>query len=126
MENDIISFVSDIRKNTGIGIDLYSERGESIAGEDKTVVTSDFTGVYSDETSGKTLFKFRYKNKAYIGGLSGTDAAAKNYAYLICELAEQSFAKSNLNKEEFFKSALFGEASYYTIKKYSNKYFIIL
>ena len=122
MENDITVFVRNIRDNTGIGFDVYSDFGEFIVGEDKGNVKSDFDGIYADSANSRTLFKFRYKNKNYIGSIAGINSASKNYAYLICELAEQSFAKSNLTKEEFFKSALFGEASYYTIKKYARKY----
>ena len=123
METDVVNFVFNIRENTGIGLDLYSEKGEFITGEDKGAVNLNFDGVYADAERSRTLFKFRYKNKTYIGAVAGINSASKNYAYLICELAEQSFSKSNLNKEEFFKSVLFGEASYYTIKKYSKKYF---
>ena len=121
MDTEIISFVSNIRENTGIKFDLYSEEGEFVFGEDKDSVKTDFDGLYFDAEKSRTLFRLRYKNKAYIGAIAGADAA--NYAYLICELAEQSFVKNNLSKEEFFKSVLFGEASYYTIKKYSKKYF---
>ena len=123
MENDVIAFTFNIRDNTGIGLDVYSETGEFIAGEDKGNVRLDFEGTYSDAERSRTLFKFKYKNKNYIGAIAGVNSASKNYAYLICELAEQSFNKSNLSKEEFFKSVLFGEASYYTIKKYAKKYF---
>ena len=123
MENEVISFAGNIRDNTGIGLDVYSETGEFIVGEDKGNVRLDFDGVYADAEHSRTLFRFRYKNKNYIGAIAGINSASKNYAYLICELAEQSYAKSNLSKEEFFKSVLFGEASYYTIKKYAKKYF---
>ena len=122
MENDITVFVRNIRENTGIGFDAYSDCGEFLAGEDQGSVKSDFEGIYVDAANSRTLFKFRHKNKNYIGSIAGVNSASKNYAYLICELAEQSFAKTNLTKEEFFKSALFGEASYYTIKKYAKKY----
>ena len=122
MENDIIAFATDIRDNTGIGFDLYSASGEFIAGEDKGNVRLDFDGTYADAERSRTLFRFRYKNKNYIGAIAGVNSASKNYAYLICELAEQSYSKSNLSKEEFFKSVLFGEANYYTIKKYAKKY----
>ncbi len=123
MENEIIAFAGNIRDNTGIGLDVYSETGEFIVGEDKGNVRLDFDGTYADADRSRTLFRFRYKNKNYIGAIAGVNSASKNYAYLICELAEQSYAKSNLSKEEFFKSVLFGEASYYTIKKYAKKYF---
>ena len=124
MENEIITFAGNIRDNTGIGLDVYSENGEFIVGEDKGNVRLDFDGVYADAERSRTLFRFRYKHKNYIGSIAGVNSASKNYAYLICELAEQSYAKSNLSKEEFFKSVLFGEASYYTIKKYAKKYFM--
>lgn len=124
METDIQSFVSTIRENTGIGFDVYSGTGEFLVGEDKGAVSgADFEGVFADAERSRTLFKFKYKNKTYIGAIAGVNSASKNYAYLISELAEQSFAKSNLNKDEFFKSVLYGEASYYTIKKYAKKYF---
>lgn len=122
MENDITVFARNIRDNTGIGFDVYSDSGEFLAGDDKGNVNSDFEGIYADAANSRTLFKFRHKNKNYIGSIAGVNSASKNYAYLICELAEQSFAKTNLTKEEFFKSVLFGEASYYTIKKYAKKY----
>ncbi|MBQ9485767.1 MAG: helix-turn-helix domain-containing protein [Clostridia bacterium] len=122
METDVITFAQNIRDNTGIGLDVYSETGEFLFGEDKGGFSQNFEGVYADGANSRTLFKFRYKNKNYVGSVAGVNSASKNYAYLICELAEQSFAKSNLSKEEFFKSVLFGEASYYTIKKYARKY----
>lgn len=122
MENDIIAFANNIRDNTGIGFDVYSASGEFIAGEDKGAVRLDFDGIYADAERSRTLFRFRYKNKNYVGAIAGVNSASQNYAYLICELAEQSYSKSNLSKEEFFKSVLFGEANYYTIKKYSKKY----
>ena len=122
MENDIISFALNIRENTGIGFDVYSDKGEFIAGEDKGAVRLDFDGTCADAERSRTLFRFRYKNKNYVGAIAGVNSASKNYAYLICELADQSYSKSNLSKEEFFKSVLFGEANYYTIKKYAKKY----
>lgn len=123
MENDVIAFALNIRNNTGIVFDVYSETGEFVDGENRGNIPTDFEGVYSDAARSRTLFKFRYKNKNYVGAIPGVKSESKNYAYLICELADQSYAKGNLSKEEFFKSVLFGEASYYTIKKYAKKYF---
>lgn len=123
METDIIAFAANIRDNTGIVFDVYSDAGEFVFGEDKGNVRLDFEGVYADGDHSRTLFKFRYKNKNYVGSIAGVNSASRNYAYLICELAEQSFAKGNLSKEEFYKTVLYGEASYYTIKKYAKKYF---
>ena len=101
MENDIVAFANNIRDNTGIGFDVYSADGEFIAGEDKGAVRLDFDGIYADAERSRTLFRFRYKSKNYVGAIAGVNSASQNYAYLICELAEQSYSKSNLSKEEF-------------------------
>ena len=122
MESDIGVFAKTIRDNTGIVFDVYAETGECLVGEDVGDIPLEFDGLYYDKDKSRTLFKFRHKNKNFIGSIAGMNSASKNYAYLIAELAEQSFSKINLSKEEFYKSALFGEASYYTIKKYAKKY----
>lgn len=121
MESDITIFAKTIRDNTGIVFDVYSDTGECLVGEDGGVST-EFDGLFYDKEKSRTVFKFRHKNKNYIGSIAGVNSSSKNYAYLIAELAEQSYSKVNLSKEEFYKSALFGEASYYTIKKYAKKY----
>lgn len=123
MEIDVIGFARGIRENTGIDFDVYSETGEFIFGEDKGKPAFVPEGVAADVKNSRVLFKFRYKSKNYVGSVAGVNKASRNYSYLICELAEQSFAKGNLTKEEFFKSVIFGEASYYTIKKYAKKYY---
>ena len=117
-----MGFIANIRENTGIEFDVYTPSGEYVYGEKGLSIPLEFDGVYLDSEQKKTFFKFRYKNKKHVGVLHGADATAKNYAYLISELADQSFAKGNLGKEEFFKSVLTGEASYYTIKKMAKKY----
>ena len=61
MENDITVFVRNIRENTGIVFDAYSDFGEFIAGEDKGGVKTDFESIYADAANSRTLFKFRYK-----------------------------------------------------------------
>ena len=66
MENDVIAFVGNIRDNTGIGLDVYSETGEFITGEDKGNVRLDFDGTYADAERSRTLFRFRYKSKNYM------------------------------------------------------------
>ena len=83
MENDIIAFALNIHDNTGIGFDVYSDTGEFIAGEDKGAVRLDFDGTYADAERSRTLFRFRYKNKNYVGAIAGVNSASKNYAYLI-------------------------------------------
>lgn len=122
MESDVIVFAKNLRENTGIVFDVYSDTGDILFGDDRGKLFVDFDGIYIDAQNSRTLFKFRYKNKNYIGSVAGINSASRNYAYLICELADRSYAKGNLSKEEFYKAVLSGEASYYTVKKYSRKY----
>lgn len=123
METDIIAFAKNIRDNTGIDLDVYDETGACIFGVDTGNLPEKIEGLFVDGQHSRTLFKFKHKNKTYIGSVAGINSASKNYAYLIGELAEQSYAKGNLSKEEFYKSCLYGEASFYTVKKYAKKYY---
>ena len=123
-ESDILIFAENVRQNTDADFCVYTETGEYLSGSDRRIAEpTDFDGVYQDAQRSRTLFKFRYKNKNYIGSVQGTGASSQSYAFFICELADQSSGKANLSKEDFFKALLLGEASYYTIQKYARKYF---
>ena len=122
METDVKGFITNIRENTGIEFGVYTPSGEYVYGENGLRIPPEFDGVFADSEQAKTFFKFRYKNKKLVGVLNGVDSTAKNYAYLISELADHSLSKGNIGKEEFFKAVLVGEASDYNIKKMAKKY----
>ena len=76
-----------------------------------------------DAKNDRTLFPISYKSKNFIGCLDGATKEQKNYAYLIGELAENSFFKeSGLSRSDFFKAILFGEANHSQISRYMKKY----
>lgn len=124
MEKDVKIFASEISADGGIDFSVFSEKGELIFGNvAKKIANTDFPHLKRDGKSGVTFFKFRFKNKGYIGAVSGEEKYCSSMAYLISELAERAFGKDMaLNREEFFKSAIFGEAGYYKIKKYAKKF----
>ncbi|MBR5387836.1 MAG: helix-turn-helix domain-containing protein [Clostridia bacterium] len=124
MEKDVVKFASEIVENGGAEFSVFSEKGELIFGKPlKKVPENGIAHLKRDEKSGVTFFEFKYKNKGYIGAVSGEEKYCSSVAYFVCELAERSFGKdSSLSREDFFKSALFGEAGYYKIKKYAKKF----
>ena len=125
MDADIRIFINGIREKTGIDFSVYSSNGEFIAGNkgvDETVPTG-FEGIISDANLNRTLFLIKYKSKCFIGRLNGASTAEKNYAYLIGELAENSFFKeSGLSRTDFCKAILMGETNHAQISRYMRKY----
>ena len=127
METDIRLFAGEILENTGVEFCVFDEKGSYVYGDAQRgeTVPPDFSGVFSDVGLNKTFFKFKYKNKRYTGRLKGAGRTERNYAFLISELAEKSTAKgTNFSREDFYKSVLLGEASYFQIEKYMRKFAI--
>lgn len=127
MDTDIRIFAGEILDNTGVDFCVFSEKGVAVYGDTTRgeTVPTDFSGVFSDIGLNKTFFKFKYKNKNYIGRLRGAGRTERNYAFLISELSERSFTRDvSMTKEEFFRSVVVGEASYFQIEKNMRKFAI--
>lgn len=125
METDIRQFAGEIIDNTGVDFCVFDDAGAFVYGNvvRGETVPADLTGVFSDVGLNKTFFKFKYKNKQYKGRIKGAGKTERNYAFLISELAEKSFTKNgNSTREEFYKSVILGEASFFQIEKNSRKF----
>ncbi len=127
MEADIKIFINGIREKTGIELSVYGKDGNFIAGNggEKNIVPTNIDGIYLDEKNNQTLFSIKYKSKYFVGRIDGADATSKNYAFLIGELAENSFFKeSGLSRRDFVRAILFGETNYSQVNRYMLKYSI--
>ena len=127
MDADIRIFISGIREKTGIDFSVFSSTGEFIAGngKEKDVVPTNVEDIVCDTQLNRTLFLIKYKSKCFIGKIDGAGEAERNYAYLIGELAENSYFKeAGLSKTEFFKAILLGETNHAQIARYMRKYAI--
>ena len=125
MDADIRFFINGIREKTGIDFSVYDAGGDFIAGCNKAAlkVPTDFEGIFSDEQNNRTLFLIKYKSKCFIGSIDGAGETEKNYAYLIGELAENSYFKeSGLSRSDFCKAILLGETNHSQISRYMRKY----
>ncbi len=125
MDADIKFFINGIREKTGIEFSVYGVDGTFVSGTANTEksVPTDIDGVVLDTVNNRTLFPIKYKNKFFIGRIEKAGVAEKNYAYLISELAENSFFKeSGLSRSDFCKAILLGEANYSQISRYMKKY----
>ncbi len=122
--NDIKTFVEEIAINTGLKFSAYTDKGVSVCdGEPLKNIDVDFPQFKRDNDAKVTLFRFKFKNKDYIGEIKGEKGDCSALSYLISEIAEKtSHKESAVRKEEFFKSVLLGEASFYNIKKYVGKF----
>ena len=125
MDADIKIFINGIREKTGIDFSVYAEDGALIVGGPDSLDSApdDFEGVYVDYINNRTLFQIKYKSKGFIGCVDGISDVERNYAYLIGELAENSYFKeSGLSRSEFYKAIILGEANYSQILRYQKKY----
>ena len=95
MDADIRIFINGIREKTGIDFAVYDSEGTLIAGEKYATnpIPVNFEGIVSDEKNQITLFNIKYKSKGFIGCLKGAGKTQSNYAFLIGELAENSYFK---------------------------------
>lgn len=125
MDADIRIFINGIKEKTGIDFSVYDSDGVFIAGNQEFWgnMPADIDDVYTDQINDKTIFNIRYKSRNFIGCINGSSEVEKNYAYLIGELAENSFFKeSALSRPEFCRALLQGEANYSQILRYQKKY----
>jgi len=125
MDADIRIFINGIREKTGIDFSVYDAGGDFIAGckNAKANVPTGFEGIVSDTENDRTLFLIKYKSKCFIGSIDGAGLAERNYAYLIGELAENSYFKeSGLSRSDFCKAILLGETNHSQISRYMRKY----
>jgi carbohydrate diacid regulator len=125
MDADIRIFINGIREKTGIELSVFGSDGNFIAGNGKEgdTVPTNIDDIYIDRKMSKTLFSIKYKSKCFIGRIDGADVTSKNYAYLIGELAENSFFKeSGLSRRDFVRAILFGETNYSQVNRYMRKY----
>ena len=124
MDADVRIFINGIMEKTGINFSVYDSTGEYIAGDDaEKNVPTDFEGVFCDVQNNRTLFYIKYKSKCFIGKITGATTVESNYAYLIGELAENSFFKeSGLSRADFCKAILLGETNHSQIARYMRKY----
>lgn len=125
MDADIRVFIKSIREKTGIDFSVFDADGAFIAGNGKAGDTapSRIESIYLDNDKKKTFFPIKYKSKGFIGCIDGVSQTEKNYAYLIGELAENSFFKeSGLSRTDFCKAILLGETNHSQIARYMRKY----
>ncbi|MBQ8426909.1 MAG: hypothetical protein IJX16_04020, partial [Clostridia bacterium] len=80
METDIRAFINGIKNKTGIDLAVYDSDGNFIAGQSNFPkdVNNDFEDLYQDEENQLTLFSIKYKNKSFIGCLSGCSETERN------------------------------------------------
>lgn len=128
MDSELSLLINSIKEKTGIDIAVFSESMKYFSTTNANFVNvnrslPDFDSVYVDENGGRTYFKLKYRNAKLIGMILGKNTEAKNYAFLIQNLIENSSNKElQLTQAEYLKSILLGEVNRPQIQKYMRKY----
>lgn len=129
MNNELSHLMKNIKENTGIDIEVYSETGKYFASTEKGEVTlsskPDFEGIYFDHRQNRTFFKLQFKSARLTGSIKGTTETERNYAYMIMRLMEGADNKdAALSKSEFLKSILAGEGNITRVQKFMTRFSI--
>ena len=125
MNTDIKLFTEGLRAKTGINFSVYDMSGELVSGTENGTdkVPVDFEGIVVDTQKNLTYFNLKFKGKRYVAVLFGASKAEMNYAFLISELAENSFSKdTGLNREEFLRAVLLGDVNFSQTVRYVKKF----
>ncbi len=105
---EIQKFIEEIRANACPTFSV-DDKGQAIDG---------FT-----EREDGAFFPFTFMGKEYVGVIGDFSGDKKALAYLIANLAERTAPNSSqISKEDFFRSAVLGELSYFQIEKNAKKY----
>lgn len=126
MSKQIISFINQIKENTGIKISVFSQTGELIFGENENIKINPSDNIFKKGYSAsETYFKFNFLKNVYIACINYVGEQAKSYAYLITQLANKTSVDNSLTKEQFVYKILLGEIDFAQVKTYAKKYEIL-
>ena len=123
MKKDVLTFINEIKLNTGIEIWLYTMQGQPLQ---EGCLEQDFSSIdvsdfYYDEKSSRAFFPLAFNNSTVVACVGGQQEQAKSYAFLISQLA-RSLDKAEPTKQEFCSSLLYGEVEPSKIKKFAKKF----
>ena len=123
MKKDVLTFINEIKLNTGIDICLYSVQGQPLQEGYETEDFSfiDTSSFYYDELTSRAFFPLNFNNASVVACVGGQLEQAKSYAFLIGQLA-RSQDKAEPTKQEFCASLLYGEVEQSKIKKFAKKF----
>lgn len=124
MNSEFSSFIKEIKDNVNINIAIFKESGAFLSGDgsDEDRCTLDFEDIISCEQENATYFKVNYKNQTFILKIDGISEKERQTAYFIRALsAKIAPEKKSLDKEQFIKSIIIGNISYYQINRHLNK-----
>lgn len=125
MDTDIKFFVKSIIEKINVNFSVYDANGQFLAGRGEKLETLPltFNSIKAVEELNKTFFGFKYKGRNYVGSIDGVNDIAKNYAFLIRELAECVTPKDySLSKTEFYEALLSGELNTAQVDHYLRKF----
>lgn len=115
---ELEKLVAETGAKLGVRFSFYAEGTKP---QNTPVCDRPFESVCDDGKN--TFFRFSFKNRGYIGVLTGTSPTEKNYATLLPAYLESFIDKeADLSKTEYLKKILHGECSTLGVYKYATKF----
>lgn len=101
-----------------MGIDITLRRASP-----NEIVLTESGKIIADDKSGRTYFRFTYRDGDYIAGIPGRDKISANYAYLLHGLIENSgSADIALGMNDYLKKIVLGDCSKLQVQKFHVKF----
>ncbi|MDD4003168.1 MAG: hypothetical protein PHE12_03145, partial [Clostridia bacterium] len=130
MESSIKNIIDDIKEKTGIDITIFDMLGGRVAATKDIhnyikVPSGSFTdNIYCDKSENVCCFLFNSPYNIFMGMINGSDSTAKNYAFMISAMIENSIMQKeeNTDKKEAIKKIISGQASDLMIKRLVKKF----
>ena len=130
MEAIIKNIIDDIKEKTGIDITIFDMLGGKVAATKdihkyiKVSLSSFNDKIYCDKSENVCCFLFNSPYNIFMGMINGSDSTAKNYAFMISAMIENSIMQKeeDPDKKESLKKIISGQASDLMIKRLVKKF----
>ena len=124
MNKEIISFINNIKTQTGLSLNVYDNQKKSVVGEGEINIS--FPLISNGQVfvkDNKTYFPLNFNGEEFLAELIGADEQTKSFAFLISQLAQTS--NQQITKSEFLIKLLSGDLEGLPVKKLIKKFSLV-
>jgi len=120
---ELNKILDDAISSTSLNLSVYDEADNLVFGGGALHALPAGESLYEDKENGVTVFKFVYSSDDYYGVIPALGEEGKNYAAMLFKIIDSSLSRfSRVEKKEYLRRILSGEASSDEVAAYRKKY----
>ncbi len=124
MKQEIISFVNNIKTQTGLTLSVYDNQNKPIVGENDINLSIPLLANGQIYAKGnKTYFSLNFMGEEHVASLNGVGEQVNSFAFLISQLAQTS--SQEISKGDFLLKLLTGNVEGLAVKKLIKKFSLV-